>query len=74
VCFVVFHSSQDHLRIGMRDLNQPISYRCKKHRYECLSTPIIMIFDECILEQRLQILKYSTGHKNSTTDCTSQDG
>jgi hypothetical protein len=32
VCFVVFHSLQDHLRIGTRDLDQPISCRCKKYR------------------------------------------
>jgi hypothetical protein len=31
VCFVVLHSSQDHLRIGTRDLNHPISCQCKKH-------------------------------------------
>jgi hypothetical protein len=29
VCFIV-HSSQDHLRTGTRDLDHPISYRCKK--------------------------------------------
>jgi hypothetical protein len=33
VCFVVLHSSQDHLRIGTRDLDYPISYRCKKYRH-----------------------------------------
>jgi hypothetical protein len=30
VCFVVLHSSQDHLGIGTRDLDHPISCRCKK--------------------------------------------
>jgi hypothetical protein len=29
VCFVVFHSSQDHLRIGTRDLDHPISCSVK---------------------------------------------
>jgi hypothetical protein len=30
VCFVVLHSSQDHLRIGACDLDHPISCRCKE--------------------------------------------
>jgi hypothetical protein len=34
VCFVVLHSSQDHLRTVIRDLDHHISYRCKK-------TPIV---------------------------------
>jgi hypothetical protein len=29
VCFVVLHSSQDHLETGTNDLDHPISYRCK---------------------------------------------
>jgi hypothetical protein len=32
VLFVVLHCLQDNLRIGTRDLDHPISCRCKKHR------------------------------------------
>jgi hypothetical protein len=32
VCFVVLHSSQDHLRVRTHDLDHPISCQCKKHR------------------------------------------
>jgi hypothetical protein len=34
VCFVVLHSSKDHLETGTRDLDHPISHWCKKHRQE----------------------------------------
>jgi hypothetical protein len=30
VCFVVLHSSKDHLRTGTHNLDHPISCRCKK--------------------------------------------
>jgi hypothetical protein len=30
MCFVVFHSSQDHVGTGTHDLDYPISYQCKK--------------------------------------------
>jgi hypothetical protein len=32
VCFVVLHSLQDHHETRTRDLDHPISCRCKKHQ------------------------------------------
>jgi hypothetical protein len=41
VCFVVLHSSQDHLRLGTHDLDHPISCQSKKHRHVTLYLPVI---------------------------------
>jgi hypothetical protein len=57
MCFVVFHSSQDYLEIETRDLDHPISYRCKKHRQTVTSleaeknglvTSSFALFPQCL--------------------------
>jgi hypothetical protein len=56
VCFVVLHSSQDHLRIGMHDLDHPVSCWCKKHRH--ISTNIF-IFLLKYKKQALGVVHFS---------------